>query len=92
MKPVTLKPLRDIGGRNVVFGAGQPEYLPLPAWTDGKQVIECWRLTWRDRLRALLGGDLFVHVLTFGHPIQPIIVTFDWADIDSQPSEQGDLA
>lgn len=85
MKPVPLNPPRDIGGRNVVFAENQPEYQPLPAWTDGKQVIERWRLTWRERLRALLGRDLFIHVLTFGEPLQPIIVTFDWSDIDSDP-------
>lgn len=83
MKPIALNPPRDIGGRNVVYGADQPEYLPLPAWTDGQQVIERWRLSWRDRLRALLGGDLFIHVQTFGQPIQPIIVSFDWSDLDS---------
>lgn len=85
MKPIALNPPRDIGGHDVIFGAEQPQYLPLPAWTDGEQVIERWHLSWLDRLRAFLGGDLFVHVLTFGHPIQPIIVSFDWSDIDTAP-------
>lgn len=58
--------------QNVVFAKDQPEYLPLPALqaADGR-VISCWGLTWRERLRVLLGGRLWLETLTFHSPLQP---------------------
>lgn len=55
---------------NAMF-AEESEYLPLPAWTDESEVVHCWRGTWRDRLRFLFTGKMWVHVLTFGKPLQP---------------------
>ena len=36
----------------------------LPVWTDGEQCVSCWRLTWRERLSALLFGKVFLAVLS----------------------------
>lgn len=59
---------------NTTLGVGQPEYFPMPAirvpGTQG-QLIFCWQLGWRDRLRVLCTGKLWHSVLTFGSQLQP---------------------
>ncbi len=58
---------------SLTFAKNQPEYMPLPAVVSGYgRVTTRWRLTWRERLRLLLRGDLWLQVLTFNHPLQPI--------------------
>lgn len=72
MKPISpvYAALPDLP--EIIFAKDQPEYLPLPAVvTDDGQVITRWRLTWRERLRVLWTGDLFLHQLTFGDRLQP---------------------
>jgi hypothetical protein len=70
MKPV------EFPQQNVVFAKDQPEYLPLPAFkTHDGEVTSCWGMTWRERLRVLLTGRIYISNLTFNHPLQPQIVT-----------------
>lgn len=35
----------------------------LPVHKDGRQIISCWTPTWRERLRVLLGGKVWLLVL-----------------------------
>lgn len=63
-------------GTNITFGEGQPQYKPLPAFmADDGTVVTCWRLTWRERLRLLFTGRIFIMTLTFKAPIQPMLPT-----------------
>lgn len=57
----------------VVFARDQPQYLALPAVRepDGS-VITRWHATWRERLRVLVHGDVWLTLLTFGAPLQPV--------------------
>lgn len=53
----------------------QPEYNTLPAYRDADgSVLSRWRLSWRERLRVLIHGDVYVWVQTFNHPLQPILL------------------
>lgn len=70
MRPV--KPEQRIGYEDVTFAKDQPEYIPLPAITDGNYVETKWRLSWRERLTTALRGNLYLSVLTFGRPLQPV--------------------
>jgi len=66
MQPVKFK------GSNIVFAENQPEYLPLPAFKDESgEVVTCWKMTWRERLKFLFSGRLYLRVLTFNQPLQP---------------------
>jgi len=60
----------------VVFGKDQPEYIPLPAYviTDypQKETISRWKLSWKERIFALIFGNLWTSQYTFGKPFQPI--------------------
>lgn len=70
MKPV------EFPEQNVVYAKDQPEYLPLPAHRSPEgQVTSCWQMDWRERLRVLLSGKVYVSLLTFNGPLQPQIVS-----------------
>jgi hypothetical protein len=61
-----------------VYAKDQPQYLPLPARVDPEgAVVTCWKLTWRERLTLLLRGTLFLTLLTFNNPLQPIRCSVD---------------
>lgn len=69
-----MKPI-EFSQQNVVFAKDQPEYLPLPAYSRDGEVTSCWGMTWRERLRALLTGRVYLTLLTFGQPLQPQILS-----------------
>ena len=48
------------------------ECQPLPIFDDGPRLISCWRMTWRERLSALLFGRVWCWVWT-GSGTQPPI-------------------
>ncbi len=64
----------DFPERNVTFAKDQKEYLPLPAHrsSDG-QVVTCWRLTRRERIKILLRGQMWLRVWIGNRPLQPLL-------------------
>lgn len=72
MKPVKFKE------QNTTYAENQPEYLPLPAHkTEDGQVISCWQLSLRERVKMLFSGKLWLRVLTFNGPLQPLAPDVD---------------
>lgn len=74
MRPVSpVVPGADLP--EVTFAKDQPEYNQLPAHrTEDGTVLTRWRLDWRERLRVLFRGDLYVWVKTFNRPLQPLLI------------------
>ncbi len=68
MKPVKFKE------QNVTYAENQKEYLALPAHKskDGN-VVSCWRMTFRERIKALFGGRIWIMTMTFNKPLQPLL-------------------
>lgn len=69
MKPVNFT------GQNIVFAENQPEYTPLPAYIDeGPEglVISCWELDEMERKQIAETGKIYLGMLTFHQPLQPI--------------------
>lgn len=60
----------------ITYGANQKEYTPLPAWKglDG-HVVTRWQLTWKERFQVFFGGSLWLSMLTFNKPVQPVKIT-----------------
>jgi hypothetical protein len=69
--PTPELPKPRTGFRAVIFAKDQPEYLQLPALTNGHQVETQWKFSLRDRLRILFSGRVWLTFLTFGKPLQP---------------------
>lgn len=57
--------------QTMVWAKNQPPYRPLPAYVNDEETISCWKLTWRERLRVLFTGQLWLRQMNFGAPLQP---------------------
>lgn len=68
-------------GSNVVFGANQPEYQPLPAMKlpDG-QVITCWQFTDEEIQTINRTKCMYFNQLTFNSALQPILPLVELCD------------
>jgi len=68
----------DFEGRNVVFAENQPEYKPLYAFRDNSgQVVCCWKLTIKERIKLLFTGKIWHSILTFNEELQPQLLETD---------------
>jgi hypothetical protein len=59
----------------VVYAANQPPYRPLrtlPSNGPERKVLSRWTLTDEQRAQVLRGADVFLELMTFGTPLQPI--------------------
>jgi hypothetical protein len=56
----------------VEIAKNQDEYITLPSWIspDG-MVVNRWRLSWKERLKIFLTGNLWHSTLTFHRQLQP---------------------
>jgi len=81
MKPIEFKQ------QNCVFAKDQKDYKPLPAFmTKDGMVVSCWRLSFAERLRVLLGRRIWVVTRTFRQSLQP-----QWLQVHSPftPAKKG---
>jgi hypothetical protein len=67
----------NVGLPEVTVAEDQHDYLALTAavveWRDGSRgILTRWRLTDDERRRIAGGEDLYVTLLTFGQPMQPL--------------------
>lgn len=65
MKPIEFPEV------NRTWAKDQPEYRPLPTYTNETETISCWALTWRERWSLLWHGRLWFRQMNFGGPLQP---------------------
>lgn len=65
-----MKPI-EFPEQTIVWAKDQPPYLPLPAYTDERETISCWQLTWLERLRLLFCGRVWLRQMNFGSLLQP---------------------
>ncbi|MEP7339353.1 MAG: hypothetical protein ABI977_16570 [Acidobacteriota bacterium] len=64
------------------FAKDQPEYNALPSFRDDRGVVLTrWSMTWRERFRALFHGNIYLTVLTYGNPLQPVGLSMDPPEI-----------
>jgi len=76
MKPIKFKEC------NVNFAENQDEYNTLPAFRNEKgEVITCWNLTFRERLRVLFKGNIWLCLLSFNQPLTPSFMTTKKSDV-----------
>lgn len=77
MEPVPVGTVPPKGWNEVVYAKDQPQYLPLPAllsmMSDG-QMVTRWTLSPEERAAIAGGADVFLTVLTFGRPLQPVLL------------------
>jgi hypothetical protein len=71
------------GSQAVIIAKDQPEYRPLPSvCTPDGRVITRWQPSDEERALIAAGEDLYLTILTFNQPMQPILLTagpVNWA-------------
>lgn len=78
MKPTEFKE------QNVVFAKDQPQYQPLPALrfdTPEGHVVSCWKLSFRERVKLLITGRMWVSLMTFNKPLTPSFLSVNKKDV-----------
>ena len=78
MKPVKFKQC------NVIYTENQPEYQPLPAYknkSDLGEVVSCWEMSFRERLKVLFTGKVYVSLLSFNRPLTPSFLSISFNKI-----------
>lgn len=68
-------------GCNIVYGEGQPEYVPLHAQKVGNVTITCYRLSFKERVKLLFSGLIWFGQMNFNQPLQPQIPALDKGDL-----------
>lgn len=64
------------GEQNTVYAERQPEYIPLPAHKDADGLVTtCWKLCFWEKMLILMEGKIWLQVLTFNKPLQPLRMT-----------------
>ncbi len=72
-----MKPIK-FPESNVIFAENQPQYTPLPALrynTPSGEVVSCYSLTFKERIRILFGGKIWMSLMMFGQPLTPSYLT-----------------
>lgn len=64
--------------QTTVWAENQKEFLPLPAFTNERETISCWRLTPTERLYLLVTGKLWLRQCNFGEPLQAQLPTVSY--------------
>lgn len=76
----------------VVYAANQPQYIPLRTLVSSgpeRRVLSRWTFTPEQRKAIADGADIFLQLLTFGDPLQPIaIAVTDDTTNDGQPIDR----
>lgn len=65
---------------NVIYAENQPEYSPLPAYREPGaegRIITCFKLTPDELNKVAETGVIWVSILTFNKPLQPLLPQVD---------------
>lgn len=65
MKPVKFPEM------TATLAEDQPEYQPLPVYMNTRETISCWKLTFRERIKILFTGRLWLRQYNFRRNLQP---------------------
>jgi predicted component of type VI protein secretion system len=72
MKPADKAQLKGTA-REVILAKDQPQYLPLAVAVLGDYVVSRWRLSFAERVKVLLNGNVFISMMNFNGPPMPIL-------------------
>jgi len=84
MKPVEFE------HQNIVFAKDQPEYQPLPALridSPEGEVISCWKMSFKERMKVLFFGRVWVSLMSFNKPLTPSYISVNRKDVYSHPAD-----
>ncbi len=59
----------------------------LPVWTNNKQCISCWKMSFKDKIRAILFGKVWLSVLS-GQTQPPVSLTIEKSMFEKKVDEK----
>lgn len=68
-----MKPI-EFEHQNTVYAKDQPQYQPLPALkidSENGEVISCWSLSFKERIKVLFTGKIWMSLMCFNNPLTP---------------------
>lgn len=74
MEPVSPVLSEHTRHLETVIARDQPEYRELPAIVVADRVVTRWKLSAEEASRVLEGKDIYLTILTFGNPMQPVLL------------------
>ena len=84
MKPIKFK------HQNTVFAEDQPEYNPLPALKIAGykgETISCWKLSFKERIKVLFFGRVWMSLSMFGRPLTPSYLCVNRKEVFTHPDD-----
>lgn len=85
MKPIKFK------HQNIVFAKDQPEYNQLPALkldSPRGEVISCWKLSFKERVKVLFLGRIWLSIMSFNKPLTPTFLSVNRKDVYSHEDDK----
>ncbi len=83
-----MKPI-DFPEVNVIYAKDQPEYNPLPVFKDNKgTVVSCWEFTDEEIEQIKMNKCLWLSVMTFNQPLQPLFMTADKSELFTEAKKE----
>lgn len=80
---------------NETFAKDQPQYYPFPAWKNKGdmrgQIVGCWKLSFKERVKILIAGRIWHSILTFNHPLQPQMLWVDKPEMKLYREDGGEI-
>ena len=79
---------------NFTYAKDQPPYKPLPVFRindPNGTVVSCWKLSFKERLRMLFYGRIYLGVLTFRKPLQPVFLAVKRKEIYIHKTDKPNL-
>ncbi len=77
LKPKDGPVIKGLENREIVYAENQPQYIPLRTLVSDnrdQRVLSRWEPTPEQRKAIADGADVYLQLLTFGEPLQPIIM------------------
>lgn len=72
----------------VVIAENQDEYGNLPAvFLDNGVIVTRWRLSFRERLKVLFAGNIYLWMWTFGNPVTPVLIEIEKPQLETKSAE-----
>jgi hypothetical protein len=71
MKPIRFEQQTNDLQPNAAGHGGYTVYT-LPVWTDGEQVVSCWKMSLRERISAIVFGRVWLSLLTGSRTSPPV--------------------
>ena len=72
---------------NVNIAENQVEYITLPAFKDKGdrygRAVTCWKLSLWECIKVFITGKIWLSIMTFNKPLQPLKMTIKKKDVIS---------